>query len=235
MLLERLSAVAADLCGASAEKISIRDGKVCVDGAVSDVAWHDLVMAAYTRRVDLSAHAFYATPLLHYDKTAEKGHPFAYHVCGTAVVQARLDALRATADIESVEMVHDAGRSLDVLVDRGQAEGAVVQGIGWITLEELVYSDEGRLLSNSLTTYKVPDLHFVPPEIETVFLEDSSDPSAVMQSKAIGEPPFMYGIGAYFAIRRAMQCVSKLPSDFFHAPLTHERILHELEAGGEAN
>lgn len=229
LLMERLKTVAAECHDATPEQIAVRDECVWVRGVRSAWKWDTLIQAAYSRRIDLSAHAFYATPGIQYDKQTEKGRPFAYHVCGTAVVQARLDALRGTAVVESVHVIHDAGRSLDLLVDRGQAEGAIVQGIGWMTIEELVHSPEGRLLSDSMTTYKVPDLHSAPAEIDVVFLEDSTEPGAVMQTKAIGEPPFMYGIGAYFAIRAAMRAVRDLPGDPMQAPLTNERILQLLE------
>ncbi|MBU0967773.1 MAG: molybdopterin-dependent oxidoreductase [Proteobacteria bacterium] len=229
LIMERLKTVAAALHDTTPERIAIREERVWIGDTCGPLDWHTLVQTAYSQRVDLSAHAFYATPDIHYDKKNEKGHPFAYHVCGTAVVEARLDALRGTAAIESVQIIHDAGRSLDLLVDRGQVEGAVVQGIGWLTIEELVHSPEGRLLSDSLSSYKIPDFHFAPPRIEVDFLEDPSAPGAVMQSKAIGEPPFMYGIGAFFAIRAAMRSVRDIPCDLIRAPLTNEQILRQLE------
>ncbi|HHQ49502.1 MAG TPA: xanthine dehydrogenase, partial [Acidobacteria bacterium] len=120
-------------------------------------------------------------------------------------------------------------RSLDLLVDRGQAEGAIVQGIGWMTMEELVHDGEGRLVTGSLSTYKVPDLHAAPREIEVVFLDEGIGPGAVLKSKAIGEPPFMYGIGAFFAIRDGMAAVRPLGWERTVAPLTNERILLGLE------
>ncbi len=229
MLVERLVAVAAALNDVSTDRIALRDDAVCVDGERTALGWEELIAEAYMRRVDLSAHALYATPGVDYDRQTEKGRPFAYHVCGTAVVEARLNALRGTATIESVQVIHDAGRSLDVLVDRGQAEGAIAQGIGWLTMEELAHDPQGRLLSDSLTTYKIPDLHSAPPVLDVVFLENSENPGAVMQTKAIGEPPFMYGIGAYFAIRSAMRAVRDLPRERIAAPLTNERILQQLE------
>lgn len=228
LILDRLRPVAAELA-AGGREIELENERVVVDGEPTTVSWEDVVQAAYERRIDLSAHAFYATPRLHYDKTSEKGHPFAYHAFGTAVVEAEVDVLRGTASIDAVRVVHDAGRSLDLLVDRGQMEGGIVQGIGWMTIEELVH-DRGVLLSDALNTYKVPDLHFTPREIEVVFLEDAENPHAVMQSKAIGEPPFMYGIGAYFAIRDALNAVRPaLPDAPVVAPLTNERILAHIE------
>ncbi|MBT3190968.1 MAG: molybdopterin-dependent oxidoreductase, partial [Verrucomicrobia bacterium] len=228
LLLDRLKGVAVELSGSSGGRIEVREEQVWVGDVCSELGWDALIAEAYQRRVDLSAHALYATPGLDYDKQSEQGSPFAYHVCGTAAVEARVDVLRGTAVIESVKVVHDAGRSLDVLVDRGQAEGAIVQGIGWMTIEELVYNPEGRLLSGSLTTYKVPDFHSAPETIEVVFLENSQAPGAVMQTKAIGEPPFMYGIGAYFAIRAAMRSACELRTDWIEAPMTNERILEQL-------
>ncbi|MDH4319098.1 MAG: molybdopterin-dependent oxidoreductase, partial [Desulfobulbaceae bacterium] len=229
LILERLKQVAADLTASSPEQINIRNERVWVDEKGSVFQWNELIQTAYAKRVDLSAHAFYATPNIDYDKQNEKGRPFAYHVRGAAIVEARLDVLRATAAIDAVRIIHDAGRSLDPLVDQGQVEGAVVQGIGWMTIEELVYDTTGRLLSDSPATYKVPDLHFIPRDIEVVFMEDSEDPAAVMHTKAIGEPPFMYGIGAYFAIRDAVRAVRDIPFDHFRAPLTNEYILELLE------
>ncbi len=232
MLTGRLKAVAAELLSAAADDLQLHEERVLLSGEETGLDWNTLVAATWRRRVDLSAHALYATPNLHYDPDEGKGKPFAYHVFGTAIIEARVDTLRGTASIESVQVVHDAGRSLDLLVDRGQAEGAIVQGIGWMTLEELVYSEDGHLLSDSLATYKIPDLHFAPRQMEVIFLEDADNPEAVMHTKGIGEPPFMYGIGAFFAIRNAIRAARPLPARLFFAPLTNERILAMLE--GEA-
>jgi len=233
MLADRLRAVAAGLLSAPLEDLELREGRVHLSGRPTDLDWDALVAATWKRRVNLSAQAHYATPKLHFDAETGTGHPFAYHVFGTAIVEARVDVLRGTAAIDSVHVVHDAGRSLDLLVDRGQAEGAIVQGIGWMTLEELVFGEDGRLLSDNLATYKIPDLHFAPRVLEVVFLEDADNPEAVLQTKAIGEPPFMYGIGAFFAIRNAIRAVRELPADRFTAPLTNERILAMVEGESE--
>ena len=229
MLVERLRGVAAEVAGVAAEEVEIRGERAWAGERDLGLGWEELVRGAFARRVDLTAHAFYATPRLDFDRERGKGRPFAYHVCGTAVVEARVDVLRGTAVVESVRVIHDAGRSLDLLVDRGQAEGAIVQGIGWMTMEELVHDGEGRLVTGSLSTYKVPDLHAAPREIEVVFLDEGIGPGAVLKSKAIGEPPFMYGIGAFFAIRDGMAAVRPLGWERTVAPLTNERILLGLE------
>jgi len=139
------------------------------------------------------------------------------------VVEATVDCLRGIYTIDRVGIIHDAGKSLNPLVDMGQLEGGLVQGIGWMTVEELLFAD-GRNLTDTLSTYKIPDILGVP-EIEGHFLEDADNPNAVMRSKAIGEPPFMYGIGAYFAILDAIKAFRPDRKTFFHAPMTPERVL----------
>jgi xanthine dehydrogenase large subunit len=204
--------------GDVARRVGKKDGKI-------GLSWEELVERAYLERVSLSAQAHWATPGLDYDREAERGAPFAYHVYGTAITEATVDCLRGTYEIDAVHVVHDAGKSLDPVIDRGQVEGGVVQGIGWATIEEVLYSGEGRLLTDSMATYKVPDLHFAPLGLDTVFLDDAANPKAVMHSKAIGEPPFMYGIGSYFAVLNAMKAFRPEGESFFSIPLTHEKVL----------
>jgi xanthine dehydrogenase large subunit len=148
------------------------------------------------------------------------------------VVEVTVDCLRGTYTVDRVRAVHDAGRSLNPLIDRGQLEGGLVQGLGWMTCEELLF-EGGRLLSGNLTTYKIPDL-MATPEIDSVFLEDADNPHAVLASKAIGEPPLMYGIGAYFALLAAMRAFRPGLPAFFHAPMTPERVLMALWGRREA-
>ena len=154
--------------------------------------------------MSLSEHAHYATPEINFDPLKEKGHPFAYHVYGTAIITVTIDCLRGTYVFDSVKAVHDFGNSMNRIVDLGQCEGGIVQGIGWMTMEELIYNKEGKLTTNALSTYKVPDIYSVPKEISVHFLDTKKDNLAIFGSKAVGEPPLMYGIGAYFAIRNAV-------------------------------
>ena len=224
-LSARLLAVAAEELGRDVEGLALKDERVYADGEKTELEWKRLVMATYSRRVSLSEQAFYATPGVHFDSSVEKGAPFAYHVFGSAIHVATLDCLRGTYEIDAVRVVHDFGKSMNVAIDRGQAEGAIVQGIGWMTMEELMFDEKGRLLSNSLSTYKVPDIYGVPNEIDVDFLDTEGSPLAIFKSKAIGEPPLMYGIGAYFAIRNAVRAFRpgiELP---FSAPLTPEKAL----------
>ena len=194
-----------------------------MNGKKTDLEWEELVMDAYLSRVNLSSQAYYATPRIYYDSEKEKGDPFAYHVFGTAILEVIVDCLRGTYQFNNVYIAHDAGISLNYLVDLGQVEGGLVQGMGWMTLEELQY-ENGKLISDVLATYKVPDIHFAP-KIHTKFLEDVENPYAVLKSKAVGEPPFMYGIGAYFALKDAAQAFRSDKEWTYSAPLTPEKLL----------
>jgi xanthine dehydrogenase large subunit len=224
-----LKVAAGKLSAADGDKLEIRQEAVFLAGSKTGLTWDQLVQAAYFSRVSLSAQAHYATPGIRFDRGSEKGEPFAYHVFGTALVEATVDGLRGTGAVDSVRVVHDAGSSLNPLADRGQAEGGIVQGIGWMTLEELLYSDHGRLLTDTLSTYKIPDIRTAPVEIDVRFLRDAPNAAAVFNSKAIGEPPFMYGIGAYFALLAALRAFRPGKPLPFAAPLTNEKILSWLE------
>jgi xanthine dehydrogenase large subunit len=209
-------------------EIEIIEEEVWVDGKTVDLPWEKLVWSAYWSRISLSENAHYATPEIHYNLQLEKGHPFAYHVYGTAAVTATVDCLRGTYEIDSVKIAHDFGSSINTNVDLGQIEGGLVQGIGWMTLEELLFNAEGRLLSNALSTYKVPDIYSVPKEIDVHFMATPGSPLAIFGSKAVGEPPLMYGIGAYFALRNAIKAFRPDFQPAFSAPMTPEKLLLNL-------
>ncbi|MBN2585704.1 MAG: molybdopterin-dependent oxidoreductase [Candidatus Fermentibacteraceae bacterium] len=232
-ILGRLLSFARVQLQADREKdVTIYCGEVLQDGRMTGMNWKELVERAYLERVSLSAQAHYATPGLHFDRTTEKGRPFAYHVAGTAVTRITLDRLRGIFSVDSVGMVHDAGESLNPVVDRGQIEGGLVQGIGWMTMEELKYSlPEGRLLTDSLATYKIPDIHSAPRKVDIEFLEPRGDNAGVYNSKAVGEPPFMYGIGTYFAV---LDAIGEFRPGFvpcYGSPMSNETLLLLLEDG----
>ena len=227
-IVNRLKTVAAAEFKQEPEAIEIKNGTVFAAGATTGWDWKKLVMAAFLQRVSLSEHAHYATPVIHFDLAKEKGHPFAYHVYGTAIVVAKLDCLRGIYEIEAVKVVHDFGASMNAAVDKGQIEGGIVQGIGWMTMEELVYDAAGVLRSNALSTYKIPDIYSVPKEMAIAFLETDKDNLAILRSKAVGEPPLMYGIGAYFALRDAIRKFNPAAIIPFSAPMTPEKVLTAL-------
>jgi xanthine dehydrogenase large subunit len=228
-IAERLRGVAARRLGAAPDHLTIHDGGVHERGRPTALGWDELVDAAYWSRTNLSAHAHYATPNLAFDRAKEKGTPFAYHVYGVALTEVVLDRLLGTFRIESVQIVHDTGSSLDRATDVGQVEGALAQGLGWMLMEELSWDDAGRLVTDSAGKYKVPDLDFMPRTLEVRFLEDPN-PRAVMGSKAVGEPPFMYGIGGFLALAQALRAARPDLATPAAAPLTPEKTLMHLAA-----
>src|SRR5688572_7227094 len=227
-MLARIKEVATELVEArSPEDITFTDGSVFRNGEVTGLEWQSLVLESHLRRVNLSEHAHYATPGINFDWETAKGHPFAYHVYGTAIVGVTVDCLRGRYEIDYVKCCHDFGSSMNTSVDNGQIEGGIVQGIGWMTMEEVVYDTDGKLRSSALSTYKVPDIYSVPKEIAILPLETDRQNLAIFNSKAVGEPPLMYGIGAYFAIRNAVRAFTYCSPDF-NTPFTPERVLMNI-------
>ena len=227
-ILKRLKKSAAEILNLKSEKnIEIKNEIVYNNKKKTKLNWNDLVKQTNLKRVNLSSHSFYATPEINFDRKKEKGNPFAYHVYGTAIIEVTVDCLRGIYKFDSVKVVHDFGKSFNPIIDRGQAEGAIVQGLGWMTIEEVVYNANGKLLSDSLSTYKVPDMHFTP-KIEVEFLKNVENPMGIFKSKAIGEPPLMYGIGGYFAIMNALKAFRPATEFKISAPFTPEKVLLNL-------
>ncbi len=225
-LLERLKTVANKEYENST--ITIKEEIVFANNISTEITWQDLITKAFTQRVALSENSHYATPTIHYDKSKEKGHPFAYHVYGTAIHEVTVDCLKGIYEFDSVNIVHDFGKSMNPTIDNGQIEGGLVQGIGWMTLEEIIYNEQGRLVSNALSTYKIPDIYSVPKQINIMHLETEGHELAIKKSKAVGEPPLMYGIGAYFAIRNAIKAFNPDVELAINAPYTPEKVLMDL-------
>ncbi len=228
MIRTRLLELAKGLVEAeTAEAVNLNGGFVYRHGEKTGLDWQTLVLEAHLARINLSEHAHYATPGISFDWGTAKGHPFAYHVYGTAIVGVTVDCLRGRYEVDYVKCCHDFGSSMNTSVDYGQIEGGIVQGIGWMTMEEVVYDSDGKLRSNALSTYKVPDIHSVPKKISILPLETGRDNLAIFNSKAVGEPPLMYGIAAYFAIRNAVMAYSDC-SPAFVVPFTPEKVLTNL-------
>lgn len=189
--------------------------------------WKDVIQQAYLSRIDLVAHAHYATPHLYFDRTTESGDPFAYHVYGVSAIEVSLDRILGTYRIERADVVYDLGESLDTTIDRGQMEGGIVQGIGYATMESILWDEKGKLLTNNFATYKVPDL-LSSPEIDIEFIASGSNPHGPFAAKAIGEPPLLLGLGAYLAVADAIRAArpgAKIP---YELPLTPERAMKAL-------
>lgn len=226
---KRLAGKAGELLGASPEVIRFENGMIFKNDEKTELSWKDLIVKANEARIDLSAHGFYATPDLFYDMKAERGKPFAYHVYGAAAVVATVDTMRGTYDLESVSIVHDIGHSLDISVDRGQIEGALAQGLGWSLLEDLRFGTDGKPMSDTLSTYKVPDISFMPRTMDIEFLPEIENPATPFNSKAVGEPPLQYGIAGYFAILNALRATNPAGKTFYSIPLTPEKAAGFLD------
>jgi len=222
---------AAGELGCESGELTIAGEEVLRDGQSTGWDWPKLVKAAYFARVALSAHHFFATPNLHWNNDAQKGEPFAYHVYGTALFEVTVDCLRGRYNLDAAHIVHDLGRPLSLQVDRGQIEGALAQGIGWMTLEDLVFDGKGKLLSKALASYKVPDADFLPAKLELELVEDTPSEAGPYGTKAVGEPPLMYGIGVYFALRHALRAFSPNAPLPFETPMTPERVLMSSHVG----
>ena len=235
-ILNGMREVAAQELGLDdAAAVTVADERVCVAGAPTALQWSDLVGLTYHSRKRLSAHGFYATPGIHYDEQRERGRPFAYHAYGTAVFEVTVDCLRGTYTVDQVKMVHDLGRSINPTVDRGQVEGGLAQGMGWMTMEELRWDQQGRCISHALSTYKAPDVYFMPDDMAVKFLEPEENPYGPLGSKAVGEPPLMYGIGVFFALRNAIKAFRPDAELRLDAPMTPERVLLELYGSPAGN
>jgi len=190
----------------------------------------DVVRMAYGQRVQLSATGFYRTPKIHYDYATHRGRPFLYFACGAAVAEVEVDTLTGEYRLHRVDIVHDCGRSLNPAVDRGQIEGGFVQGMGWLTTEELVWDAEGRLRTHAPSTYKIPSCGDVPAAFNVDFFDDAEDADgAVHKSKAVGEPPLMLGIAVFQALQDAVCAACPGAAPRLDAPATPERVLMAIE------
>ena len=226
LIWERLKlSVAADLPEADPQYITLLNEEFYYRDEKTGITWNKAVNSAYMKRIGLSAHAHHATDNIWFDRALMKGDAFAYHVTGAAIIETTLDCLRGTYTVDSAKIVHDGGISLHELVDLGQVEGALAQGIGWMTCEEVAYSDKGKLMTDTLSTYKVPDIHAAPKDIQVHFHSNEGNPVGVYKSKAVGEPPLMYGIGVYFALLDAIKAFRPGKTFPAIAPMTPERAL----------
>ncbi|HOU54190.1 MAG TPA: xanthine dehydrogenase molybdopterin binding subunit [Myxococcota bacterium] len=229
----RLRAVAAPMLGrgespqaCSPEDVRFQGGRV-FDVRFPDrtLTFEEVVQQAFLQRVDLSAHGFFATPGVAFDREAGRGTPFAYYVFGVGISEVTVDLLTGATTVDRAVLVHEAGESLNPAVDRGQVIGAYVQGLGWALLEEVVWDDQGRLQSASATTYKIPSFGDAPRDLVVVLWPNPRPVGVLLRSKAVGEPPFLYGESAFFAVEDAIQ---DLASGALRLPATAEQVLLAL-------
>ncbi|HEY1954585.1 MAG TPA: xanthine dehydrogenase molybdopterin binding subunit [Polyangiaceae bacterium] len=225
-LRERLAPLAAKMLSLQNANIRFEGGRA-FDAADPRrfVTMADLCNAAHAEQISLSATGFYRTPGIAYDKAKGQGKPFYYFAYGAAVSEVEVDARSGMKRVLRVDILHDVGDSLNPGVDRGQIEGAFVQGMGWLTSEELAWNDRGVLMTHSASTYQIPAIGDVPPDFRVALLERAPQPGTIHGSKAVGEPPFMLAISVREAIRDAVAAFgAEGGSVELACPATHEAI-----------
>ncbi len=219
-----------DACGAGAVRF---EGGQIISPSRSR-AFAEVVRDAYANRIQLWSDGFYRTPKIHYDKTTLTGRPFFYFAYGAACTEVAIDTLTGEARVLAVDILHDVGRSINPALDVGQIEGGFVQGMGWLTTEELVWSADGRLASFGPSTYKIPTAADVPEHLVVKLWPEANREETVFRSKAVGEPPFMLAISVLEALRDAVARARRhaghaSTSVHLDAPATPERVVQALQ------
>ena len=201
---QNLAAFVAGLDGCGAGAVTFSGGRVHTPKGARD--FNTVVKEAYANRIQLWSDGFYRTPKIHYDKTTLTGRPFYYFAYGMACTEVAIDTLTGEARVLAVDVLYDAGKSINPAIDIGQVEGGFVQGMGWLTTEQLVWSDKGVLTTHAPSTYKIPATGDIPAHFKVTLYEEPNFEDNVGGSKAVGEPPFMLAISVYEALRHAIGC-----------------------------
>ena len=223
---DRIAAHLAGLHQEDAGRVRFEGGRVTVGDASYSFA--EAAQSAYAARVSLSSTGFYATPKVEWDRIKGQGRPFFYFAYGVALTEVVIDTLTGENRILRADLLHDAGASLNPALDIGQIEGGYVQGAGWLTMEELVWDDKGRLRTHAPSTYKIPAVSDRPMVFNVALWDQANREETIYRSKAVGEPPFMLGISALMALSDAVAaCGPGYPS--LDAPATPERILAAVQ------
>jgi xanthine dehydrogenase large subunit len=223
---KRLTKFASENWNVPEDLITYRDDRVFIGN--ESITFGELTKKAYGARVSMSASGYYKTPKLHWDRDKAKGRPFFYFAYGAACSEVAIDILSGEMKVRRVDILHDVGHSINPAIDIGQIEGAFVQGMGWLTTEELVYDDKGRLLTHAPSTYKIPVASDVPEDFRVALFAGSNREDTIYHSKAVGEPPLMLGISVFAAIADAVHSVNPGKPVALDAPATPEAILRAV-------
>ncbi len=230
-LLGRLAGVAAKRFECRVEEVVFADDQVHVSNSAQiKLTFAEVVQAAYSARVSLSATGYYRTPGLSWNAQTGKGEPFYYFACGAAVSEVEVCGYTGVHRLLRVDILHDVGDSLIESIDRGQIEGGFVQGLGWLTCEELRWSNAGKLLTDAPSTYKIPTNGEVPEDFRVDFFKRSKAPEAqvIFGSKAVGEPPLMLAMSVREALRDAVAAFGDARAVALASPATPEAIFNAI-------
>jgi xanthine dehydrogenase large subunit len=228
----RLAPVAAQLLGGQAEEVIFAEGRVWLAGRDDHTLnFAEVVAAAYRSRISLSATGYYRTPGLSWDPALGQGHPFYYFAYGAAVSEVEVCGYTGVHSLRRVDLLHDVGDSLVEAIDRGQIEGGFVQGMGWLTCEELRWSNSGRLLTDAPSTYKIPTIDDVPLQFNVDLYRRADPPSTevIFHSKGVGEPPLMLALSVREALREAVAAFGRADRVDLAAPSTPEAIFMAID------
>ncbi|WP_017707425.1 molybdopterin cofactor-binding domain-containing protein, partial [Pseudomonas syringae] len=229
ILKQRLVEFAARHYNVAETEVEFRNGHIRIGEIVLPFA--ELAQQAWMGQVSLSSTGYYKTPKIFYDRSQARGRPFYYYAFGAACVEVIVDTLTGEYKTLRTDILHDVGASLNPAIDIGQVEGGYIQGAGWLTTEELVWSDKGKLMTSGPASYKIPAVADMPLDLRVTLVENRKNPEdTVFHSKAVGEPPFMLGIAAWCAIKDAVASLG----DYRHqpnidAPATPEKVLWGCE------
>ena len=228
----RLAEMAARLLGGQPGDAIFANGRVSLDGA--SLPFAQLVNEAYLARVQLWSDGFYATPKVHWDAKTLTGHPFYYFAYGAAVSEVVVDTLTGEWKLLRADLLHDAGRSINPAIDLGQVEGGFIQGMGWLTTEELWWNADGRLMTHAPSTYKIPAISDTPAAFHVALYRNENVEPTVFRSKAVGEPPLLLAFSVFLAIRDAVAAAAPHARSAppLRAPATPEAILAAISALG---
>ncbi|HXZ09655.1 MAG TPA: xanthine dehydrogenase molybdopterin binding subunit [Paraburkholderia sp.] len=227
---DRLATLAAQELGGVAGEVQFADGMVSVNGAA--MPFEQLTAAAYLARVQLWSDGFYATPKVHWDAKTLTGHPFYYFAYGAAVSEVVIDTLTGEWKLLRADVLHDVGQSINPAIDIGQVEGGFIQGMGWLTTEELWWNRDGRLMTHAPSTYKIPAVNDTPAAFHVSLYRNENAEPTVFRSKAVGEPPLLLPFSVLLALRDAIAASAPEAPDAppLRAPATPEAILDALDA-----
>ena len=226
---QRLAEFAGEIFAVDAQDVRFHDGRVAA--GQQQIGFADLVLRAYRARISLSATGFYKTPKIVWDKATMRGRPFYYFAYGAAVSEVALDTLSGETQLLRVDILHDVGRSLNTAIDIGQIEGGFLQGAGWLTSEELWWSEHGELKTHAPSTYKIPTARDWPAQAEVRLFDRANREDTIYRSKAVGEPPLMLAISVLHAIRDAVaHCGPPRCLPHLAAPATPESVLRAIGA-----
>jgi xanthine dehydrogenase large subunit len=224
----RMAQVAAEKHGVDVADVEFRDDRVFAGNA--SMSFTDLAKACILERVALSEAAHYRTPNITWDRAKATGRPFYYFAYGAACSEAIIDTLTGEYRVTRVDILHDVGASLNPAIDIGQIEGGFVQGMGWLTTEELVYDAEGRLRTHAPTTYKIPVASDVPADFRVALFPNTNRVETIYRSKAVGEPPIMLANSVFCALADAVHSIDRSRPVELNAPATPEAVLRACEA-----